>query len=227
MEKPAKKHFTLLELTVIVSVAAITAAMLLPAVQTAASQAKNTRCIGNLQQLAGAVLTYAKNYNGHIEGLTGDSGWKSSAKAEPTVKCLPWSKNLFDIVKDPKVFVCPDDTTANSRKKLAKSSYGTVQLSGSIWPERWKAVTIDRFVDPAKFIHAMDSHSSWNNIGCADGAWQITYKAYKTPNRVSMYAPHENKTVSVASHYDGSVRTYTYPAAAEGFPGEVKEKVFF
>ena len=64
------KRFTLVELAVIASILAVTAAMLLPAVQSANTQAQTTQCIGNLKEMGKALFVYAKNNNNHIEGLT-------------------------------------------------------------------------------------------------------------------------------------------------------------
>lgn len=218
-----QKHFTLIELAVIISILAITAAMLLPATAVVSEQAKTTGCIGNLQEIGKAVQIYAKNNNRHIEGLTGQSGYKGSTG-------LPWNQNIYNILKDPKKFICPADTTKNSRRKFMKSSYGVVKISPAIWPEPHKSFTIDRLIDPAKFVHIMDAHSSWNNIGHASGSWQVTQGSrggYLDKSRIAMYAPHEGKTISVAVHYDGSVRTYRYPEAAKNLPPTKKDKLFF
>ena len=215
----------MIELAVIIAVLAIFAALLLPATAVVSEQAKTTACLGNLKELGKAVQTYAKTYNGHIEGLTGQSGYTGDKTG------LPWSKNLFDILKDPKLFLCPADATKNDRRgKPAKCSYGVVKISPAIWPERMKSFTIDRLIDPAKFLHIMDSHSSWNNIGHASGGWQIILSSrggYLDKNRIKMYAPHEGFTVSSGLHYDGSVKTYRYPEAAKNFPSQRKEEVFF
>ena len=216
--------FTLVELAVIVAIVAITAAMLLPATAVVSEQAKVTGCLGNLKEIGRAVQTYAKTNNGHIEGLTGESGYKGSTG-------LPWSQNVYNILKDPKLMLCPADITKNDRRgKPAKCSYGVVKISPAIWPERMKSFTIDRLIDPAKFLHVMDSHSSWNNIGHASGGWQVILSSrggYLDKNRIKMYAPHEGFTVSSGLHYDGSVKTYRYPEAAKNFPSQRKEEVFF
>ena len=219
--------FTLIELAVVIAVLAIFAALLMPATAVVSEQAKTTACLGNLQKIGQAVQTYAKNYNGHIEGLTGQSGYTNDHTG------LPWSQNIFNILKDTKPFLCPADITKNDRRgnpKPAKSSYGVVKISPAIWPVPHKSFTIDRLTDPAKFLHIMDAHSSWNNIGHASGSWQVTYGSrggYMDKSRIGMYAPHEGKTVSAALHYDGSVRTYRYPEAAKNFPPSSKDKLFF
>lgn len=218
--------FTLIELAVIIAVLAVFAALLMPATAVVSEQAKTAACVGNLQEIGKAVQTYAKNHNGHIEGLTGQSGYQGSTG-------LPWSQNVFNILKDPKFFLCPADVTRNDRRgnpKPAKSSYGVVKISPAIWPVPHKSFTIDRLTDPAKFLHIMDAHSSWNNIGHASGSWQVTYGSrggYLDKSRIGMYAPHEGKTVSAAVHYDGSVRTYRYPEAAKNFPPSTKANLFF
>ena len=218
------KSFTLIELVVVIAALGIFAALLIQAAEVV-TEAKTIACMGNLQKIGIAVHTYAENHNGHIEGLTGESGYQGTIG-------LPWSQNIHNILKDPKIFLCPADITKNDRRgnpKPAKSSYGVVKISPSLWPVPFKSFTIDRLTDPAKFLHIMDSHSSWNNIGYASGSWQVTSSSkggYMDKSRVAMFASHEG-TISAALHYNGSVRTYRYPETAKNFPPSSKAKLFF
>ncbi|MCS7090054.1 MAG: prepilin-type N-terminal cleavage/methylation domain-containing protein [Verrucomicrobiota bacterium] len=58
--------FTLLELLVVVSIVAILAAFLMPALQRAKALAKRTACLNNLRQLGLGSTLYAMDHNGHL-----------------------------------------------------------------------------------------------------------------------------------------------------------------
>ena len=54
--------FTLIELLVVISIIAVLAAMLLPALQSARAKAKQTLCISNLKQLSTSVGMYCDDW---------------------------------------------------------------------------------------------------------------------------------------------------------------------
>ena len=54
-----KKHFSLIELLIVIAIVAILAGLLLPALNQAREKARNTACINNLKQLGFAFLQYA------------------------------------------------------------------------------------------------------------------------------------------------------------------------
>ena len=53
-----KKHFTLVELLIVIAILAILVSMLLPALQTARSSAKKIVCTNNLKQIGVATALY-------------------------------------------------------------------------------------------------------------------------------------------------------------------------
>ena len=61
-----KRFFTLIELLVVIAIIAILAAMLLPALQSARSRAKQSNCAANLKQLGTGWQMYCQGNNDYI-----------------------------------------------------------------------------------------------------------------------------------------------------------------
>ncbi len=72
-------HFTLIELLVVVSIIAILASMLLPALTRAREAGRTAACLGNIRQLGLHIFTYADNNNGSLMRSNSRTGYTDSS----------------------------------------------------------------------------------------------------------------------------------------------------
>ena len=105
--------FTLIEITVVIGIIALLAAILLPAFLSAKQKARQTKCLSNLRQLGVALLMYTQDWD---EVYPYDI--KPRAPARPGVKTAydgtnrwdgsPIVKVLYPYIKSTELAFCPD-----------------------------------------------------------------------------------------------------------------------
>lgn len=88
---------TLIEVLVVVSILAVLAAILLPALARARSQARGVQCLSNLRQIASAFHAYADANDGTLP-----DEWSG----------LTWDALIFPHLPAEGVYLCPADPTA-------------------------------------------------------------------------------------------------------------------
>lgn len=74
------QKFTLIELLVIISIIAILASMLLPALKKAKEQSKKILCLSNLKQCGTGIVLYASDYDGFAPRCESDRGYAANGR---------------------------------------------------------------------------------------------------------------------------------------------------
>jgi prepilin-type N-terminal cleavage/methylation domain-containing protein/prepilin-type processing-associated H-X9-DG protein len=140
-----RRGFTLIELLVVISIIAILASMLLPAIGVIRDMAQSTKCAGNLRQLQTANLTYASDNEGLVIPLfantnTGGAGsWAWWSTFDPFMQMLDvqtqWNNApLLSWTELPVRLYCPTASPANYLAYQGiHGPYGYMLNSAVIW----------------------------------------------------------------------------------------------
>jgi prepilin-type N-terminal cleavage/methylation domain-containing protein/prepilin-type processing-associated H-X9-DG protein len=110
-----KRAFTLIELLVVITIIALLASLLLPALTAAKQRAWSIQCNSNLRQIGLGMTMYADEANGLFPESGGAIPWNIIF---PATQNYSWMQQIFSYVRNTNVYHCP----ANKLLPLEKQS---------------------------------------------------------------------------------------------------------
>jgi prepilin-type N-terminal cleavage/methylation domain-containing protein/prepilin-type processing-associated H-X9-DG protein len=154
----SRKGFTLVELLVVIGIIAVLIALLMPALQRAREHANRAVCLGNLRQLAAAIIMYNNENRGHFpaqgSGQNEDDWvfWENDQvyKRDPNQGALV---AYLGGHYSPDVYRCPSDVVENHTATFdtaAGHTWGTPLISYSVNNRICRRVDKPRPTDPAQ-----------------------------------------------------------------------------
>jgi len=132
-----RSGFTLIELLVVIAIIAILAAILFPVFANAKESANQTKCAGNVGQLAKGLVMYADDYNGTLPGLnlytiaTGTGGSTGDTNSDLAKGVL-----FRYVGRSRGVIACPTDSRWKDPVYAGKSWYSYPVNSYCTWVGR-------------------------------------------------------------------------------------------
>jgi prepilin-type N-terminal cleavage/methylation domain-containing protein/prepilin-type processing-associated H-X9-DG protein len=152
------RSFTLIELLVVVAIVAVLAALLLPALQNAKDQAKRSVCLGNLKQVATALLIMADDNDGWLNGVNAPTTTSGDADIGVTNY---WNYRITNYLGHSDALVKPNSAACPGKWRVdGWAPYGAnVSFAGLYYPPMHSLREVAR---PARIFLIVDCYTTFN-----------------------------------------------------------------
>lgn len=130
--------FTLLELLVVISIIAVLAALMTPAISSAKEKARGTQCMNNLKQIGLAVMMYGDDYRVYPVGADGNNAvhWSYSITANLSKsKLSTWD---YPNLRSPS-FYCPSSQIKATGTNIFCTYSLHERIFGNTWSSAWSS----------------------------------------------------------------------------------------
>ena len=205
-----KHRFTLVELLVVIAIIAVLAGMLLPPLNQARSQARQTKCRGNLKQFGMADQMYINDCDNMLP-VNYDS-WNFSYRWVNNLAYLDllgvgYQEDGWAVVPE---ILCPNAISAMKKANgfaEIMNSYGRNNEFGPSWNDpRMRTVSFSRIKSPSgklAVMDALDSKVAYSNASPA--GYRLAGETFTTDT----IAYRHNRESLNSSFYDGHVAAVT------------------
>jgi prepilin-type N-terminal cleavage/methylation domain-containing protein len=207
--------FTLIELLVVISIIAILAAMLMPAIGLVKSSALSTKCQSNLRQFGLANFSYAEEWEGYLVPVNSTDGtgtvvnttrWDYNADyLNRVAESDSTSTNGWKLIK---AKMCPVSKAVNPSGGMnANYAMNDYVISGGVYGVADKTYTLHLAqIKPAVFMitDALDYKINPILSGYNPAGWKSSWEGFTRSNTIAL----RHRLQSNAVMYDGSVTAF-------------------